>query len=53
MIGHLNISGVCSEADHKGTDLQECTTKEEQPYIPYKLATLFVIKVKKKINKPK
>ncbi|XP_065518084.1 uncharacterized protein LOC136004976 [Lathamus discolor] len=51
--GHLNISGVCSDADHKGTELQECTTKEEEPYIPYKLATLFVIKIVKDMQKMK
>ncbi|XP_061326733.1 synaptonemal complex protein 1-like [Pezoporus flaviventris] len=51
--GHLNISGVCSDADRKGTELQECTTKEEEPYIPYQLATLFVIKIVKDMQKMK
>ncbi|KAM9509917.1 uncharacterized protein ACIB01_001394 [Guaruba guarouba] len=51
--GHMNISGVCSDADHKRTELQECTTKEEEPYIPYKLATLFVTKIVKDMQKMK
>lgn len=46
-VDHVNTSGVCSAADHKATELEECTTKEEVPYIPYKLATLYIIKIVK------
>ncbi|PKK28551.1 hypothetical protein A306_00000186 [Columba livia] len=42
---HLNKFGVCSDTDHKATDLEECTAKEEAPYIPYKFATLYIIKI--------
>ncbi|OPJ82296.1 putative DNA double-strand break repair Rad50 ATPase-like [Patagioenas fasciata monilis] len=41
---HLNKSGVCSDTDHEATDLEECTTKEV-PYISYKFATLYIIKI--------
>lgn len=51
-VDHLNTSGVCSDADHRADELEECTTKEPVPYIPYKLATLYIIKVKKKEKTP-
>lgn len=51
-VDHLNTSGVCSDADHRADELEECTTKEPVPYIPYKLATLYIIKVKKKEKNP-
>ncbi|KAM6363012.1 uncharacterized protein J5M81_015924 [Pluvialis apricaria] len=52
-VDHLNTSGVCSDADHKATELEECTTKEEVPYIPYKLATVYLIKVVKDMQQMK
>ncbi|XP_025000865.2 uncharacterized protein LOC112530673 [Gallus gallus] len=50
---HPNISGVCSDLDHKDTELEECKIKEELPYIPYKLATLYIIKVVKDMQEMK
>lgn len=48
----FTTSGGFSDADHKPTELEECTAKEV-PYIPYSLATLHMIKVKKpKTNIP-
>ncbi|XP_075596494.1 uncharacterized protein LOC142599490 [Balearica regulorum gibbericeps] len=52
-VDHLNIFGVCSDGDHKSTELEECTTKEEVPYIPYKLATLYIIKIVKDMQQMK
>ncbi|KAM6226606.1 uncharacterized protein M6G45_016965 isoform 2-T3 [Spheniscus humboldti] len=51
-VDHLNTSGVCSDADHKATELEECTTKEV-PYIPYKLAILYIIKIVKDMQQMK
>ncbi|CAN8220503.1 unnamed protein product [Coccothraustes coccothraustes] len=44
--------GVSSAADHKATELEECTTKEV-PYIPYSLATLHIIKIVKDMQQMK
>ncbi|KAM6035131.1 uncharacterized protein LJ206_000682 [Theristicus caerulescens] len=51
-VDHLNTSGICSDVDHKATELEECTTKEV-PYIPYKLATLYIIKIVKDMQQMK
>ncbi|CAM9157876.1 unnamed protein product [Bubo scandiacus] len=50
---HVKTSGVCSDAGHKATELEECTTKKEVPYIPYKLATLYIIKIVKDMQQMK
>ncbi|XP_069631813.1 centrosomal protein of 55 kDa-like [Haliaeetus albicilla] len=50
---HLNTSGVCSDSDHKTTELEESTTKEGVPYIPYKLATLYITKIVKDMQEMK
>ncbi|XP_074876919.1 uncharacterized protein LOC142027133 [Buteo buteo] len=50
---HLNTSGVCSDSDHKTTELEESTSKEGVPYIPYKLATLYIIKIVKDMQEMK
>ncbi|XP_066844741.1 trichoplein keratin filament-binding protein-like isoform X2 [Anser cygnoides] len=49
---HQNTSGTCSDADHKLTQLEECRTKEV-PYIPYKLATFYIIKIVKDMQEMK
>ncbi|XP_072778236.1 uncharacterized protein [Taeniopygia guttata] len=48
----FTTSGVCSAADHKETELEECATKEV-PYIPYSLATLHIIKIVKDMQQMK
>ncbi|KAF4803585.1 hypothetical protein TURU_014769 [Turdus rufiventris] len=48
----FTTSGVCSDADHKPTELEECTAKEV-PYIPYSLATLHMIKIVKDMQQMK
>ncbi|TRZ25702.1 hypothetical protein HGM15179_001421 [Zosterops borbonicus] len=48
----FTASGVCSAADHKATELEECTTKEV-PYIPYSLARLHIIKIVKDMQQMK
>ncbi|XP_052634013.1 uncharacterized protein LOC128137271 [Harpia harpyja] len=50
---HLNTSGVCSDSDHKATELEKSTTEEGVPYIPYKLATLYIIKIVKDMQEMK
>ncbi|XP_021236527.1 uncharacterized protein LOC110389853 isoform X2 [Numida meleagris] len=50
---HPNTSGVCSDLDHKVTELEEGKTNEELPYIPYKLATLYITKVVKDMQETK
>ncbi|XP_074788810.1 uncharacterized protein LOC141973791 [Athene noctua] len=52
-LDHVKTSGVCSDAGHKATELEECTTKEEVPYIPYKLAALYIIKIVKDMQQMK
>ncbi|XP_068783521.1 probable DNA double-strand break repair Rad50 ATPase isoform X2 [Struthio camelus] len=42
---HANTSGVCSADNNKVTELEECRTKEELLYIPYKLAKLYITKI--------
>ncbi|XP_032061788.1 uncharacterized protein LOC116500708 [Aythya fuligula] len=49
---HRNTSEICSDADHKLTELEECKT-EEVPYIPYKLATCYIIKIVKDMQEMK
>ncbi|XP_063278181.1 uncharacterized protein LOC134563811 [Prinia subflava] len=48
----FTTSGVCSSADHKATELEECTA-EEVPYIPYSLARLHIIKIVKDMQQMK
>nr|XP_005489686.1 uncharacterized protein LOC102072953 [Zonotrichia albicollis] len=48
----FTTSGVSSAADHKATELEECTAKKV-PYIPYRLATLHIIKVVKDMQQMK
>ncbi|KAM6187519.1 uncharacterized protein WM294_016675 [Sarcoramphus papa] len=52
-VDHLNTSGVCLDAYHKESELEQCTTKEEVPYIPYELATLYIIKIVKDMQQMK
>ncbi|XP_053909987.1 uncharacterized protein LOC128850374 [Cuculus canorus] len=52
-VDHLNPSGACSDASCKTTELEECTTKEEVPYIPYKIATSYIIKIVKDMQQMK
>ncbi|XP_048148903.1 synaptonemal complex protein 1-like isoform X1 [Corvus hawaiiensis] len=47
----FTTSGICSDADHKATELEECTMKV--PYIPYSLATLHIIKLVKDMQQMK
>ncbi|XP_035165790.1 uncharacterized protein LOC118156110 [Oxyura jamaicensis] len=49
---HQNTSGFFSETDHKLTELEECRTKEV-PYIPYKLATFYIIKHEEQASRAK
>ncbi|XP_071587177.1 uncharacterized protein [Heliangelus exortis] len=46
---HLTTSGVCSGADNK-EELKKCTTTEEVPYIPYKLAALYIFEIVKNMQ---
>ncbi|KAJ7427588.1 hypothetical protein WISP_05716 [Willisornis vidua] len=50
--GHFITPGVCSDSDHKATELEKCTTKE-LPYIPYNLATMHIIKIVKDMQQMK
>ncbi|XP_027564776.1 uncharacterized protein LOC113981556 [Neopelma chrysocephalum] len=49
---HVTMFGDCSDADHKATELKECTTKEVL-YIPYNLATSYIIKIVKDMQQMK
>ncbi|XP_056181669.1 uncharacterized protein LOC130143084 [Falco biarmicus] len=51
-VEQLNTSGVCSDVDHKATELEDHTT-QEVPYIPYKLAALSIIKIVKDMHQMK
>ncbi|XP_075787831.1 uncharacterized protein LOC102452715 isoform X1 [Pelodiscus sinensis] len=45
--------GVCSPDNHRPPELDGCMAKEEQPYIPYKLAKLYITKIVKDMQQMK
>ncbi|XP_030422837.1 uncharacterized protein LOC115653557 [Gopherus evgoodei] len=48
-----NAPGICSHDNHRLHELDGCMAKEEQPYIPYKLAKLYITKVVKDMQQMK
>ncbi|CAM4558154.1 unnamed protein product [Lepidochelys olivacea] len=48
-----NAPGVCSHDNHRPAELDGCMAKEEQPYIPYKLAKLYITKIVKDMQQMK
>ncbi|XP_019410762.1 PREDICTED: centrosome-associated protein CEP250-like [Crocodylus porosus] len=50
---HQTASGVRSHDAHGLTELDGCMTKDEQAYIPYKLAKLYITKIVKDMQQMK
>ncbi|XP_067424671.1 interaptin-like [Emydura macquarii macquarii] len=48
-----NIPGLSSHDNHRLAELDGCMAKEEQPYIPYKLAKLYITKIVKDMQQMK